>query len=78
MTQKTTTKNIFKMIALAITIWGVTLRTQAAGACLVDKSDIFEDMQKIKDKLNLKYSYLYKIQAVPLSSKIEAIYDETQ
>ena len=79
MTQKTTTKNILKMIALAMMIQGITLTTQAAGTCLVDKSDIHEDMQKIKVKLNLKYSHLYKIQTEPLkSSKIEEIYDQSE
>ena len=50
-------------VLIAIFMFLSTMEAQAAGTCLADKTDIAADMQKITQKLNLKYGNL-KLQQV--------------
>ena len=50
-------------VLIAIFMFLSTMVAQAAGTCLADKTDIAADMQKITQKLNLKYGNL-KLQQV--------------
>ncbi len=47
--------HMINLFAAALMIQTITLPAQGAGTCLVDKSDIAADMQKITHKFNLKY-----------------------
>ena len=55
MSQNTTALKILKMAQLVAMVQLVSFSAQAAGTCLANKMDIREDMQKIAQKLAVKY-----------------------
>lgn len=76
MSQNTTAQNILKIIKAIIFIQFIMLNARAAGTCLLDKSDIAEDMKKINQKLSVKYP-TSGFQNVALSqTDLNKIYDK--
>ena len=56
----------------------ITLYAYAAGTCLSDKSDISEDMNKIHERLAIKYSNSDPLKVAQNTKIINQIYDEQQ
>ncbi len=81
MSQNTTTQNILKVLKLTLLIQAFSLSAQASGECLTSKMDISEDMQKIAQKLAVKYgkSPTEGFQKVGFNKyEVDEIYDEQE
>ena len=81
MSQNTTALKILKMAQLVAMVQLVSLSAQAAGTCLSNKMDIREDMQKIAQKLAVKYGKsptegFEKVAFV--KGNVDEIYDEQE
>lgn len=81
MSQNTTALKILKMAQLVAMVQLVSLSAQAAGTCLSNKMDIREDMQKIAQKLAVKYGKsptegFEKVAFV--KDNVDEIYDEQE
>ena len=56
-----TTQNILKIVTVAIVIQMIAINAHAAGACLLDKSDVGEDTNIINEILTVRYGFLQRL-----------------
>ncbi len=78
MSQNTTAQNILKIVKSAIVIQVISISAYADGTCSLNKSDIAEDMQKIVEKLSVKYGKAGFQNAAYSTSDTNKIYDDQQ
>ena len=78
MSQNTTTQNILKIAITVIVIQLIATSAYADGTCLLNRSDIADDMEKINEKLAVKYPNSGFQNSSHEANDINQIYDEQQ
>ena len=77
MSQNAITYNFLKTVQIVLLVQVIAVAAQASGTCLVNKTDISEDMKTINERLILKYG-ASGFQKAAYSGDEDEIYDDKQ